>query len=395
MTARKVATAGPGAWLDGDGLYLIVSESLSRTWVYRFSFGGRRPEMGLGCVADGVGLAEARALRDEAKRLRRLGINPIDERRRWQHARAGRLTFGQVADELFATKEPTWRHPGHARQWRASLIEGAAALRPLPADEVDTEAVLRVLKPLWTKTPETASRLRSRIEAVLDAATARGLRTGQNPAAWRGHLAHLLPPPRHRLSRQHYAALPYERVPELVALLRADETITALALEFLLLTAARKAEVLGATFEEFDLEERVWVVPASRMKSAREHRVPLSTRAVEIVFEARGRRLSDYVFPGRSRGRPMSAFTFHELLKRLGLIEATTVHGLRSTFRDWAGNETHFPRELAEVALAHVVGDATERAYRRSDALEKRRALMQAWADYVTQNEKYEPASQP
>ncbi|CAJ0890796.1 hypothetical protein AMST5_04080 [freshwater sediment metagenome] len=386
LSARKAASLGPGIHSDGEGLYLVVSpETLSRNWIYRFSWRGRRPEMGLGSMGMGVGLADARAARDEARRLLRAGINPIAARREAKAEKEGRKTFGEVADALFEAKMKGWRHPRHAKAWRVSLEQAAAPLRPIPVNEVDTEAVLRVLKPIWLRTPDMGARLRSRLEMVLDAAAAQGLRSGENPARWRGHLKHLLPS-RPKLEKQHFAALPYADVPGLIAKLRDEETATARALEFLILTAARKTEVLGATFSEIDRDSRVWIVPARRMKSGREHRVPLCDRAFEILSEAESRRVSDYIFPGRRRGSPLSHITMQGALDRAG-VKGATIHGFRSSFRDWAGNETHFPREVAEVALAHAVGDETERAYRRADALEKRRELMDAWARYCEPKE--------
>ena len=237
LSARKAATAGPGTYPDGGGLYLCVSPTLTRTWVYRFSWRNRRPEMGLGSLDQGVGLAEARAARDEAGQILRSGRNPIEVRREAKRV-AAKATFGQIADALLEAKAREWRNAKHREQWRWSLTTAASQLRPCPVDEIGTEAVLAVLRPLWTSTPETAQRLRARIEAVLDAAKAQGLRTGENPAAWRGHLSHLLPK-RQKLTRVHHAALPYAEMPAFVAMLRKDESISAKALQFCVLTAAR------------------------------------------------------------------------------------------------------------------------------------------------------------
>lgn len=379
LNARKVATASPGTYCDSDGLYLCVSDSGSRSWVYRFSWNGRRPEMGLGTVEEGVGLAEARIARDDARAVRRSGRNPIEAREATRRASAAKKTFGDVADELIESKAASWKHPKHVHQWRVSLLETATALRPRPIDEIDTEDILSVLKPIWLEKPAPASRLRQRIEAVLDAAKAKGLRSGENPARWRGHLAHLLPD-RPRLVKGHYAALPYAELPAFLARLRAVDTISARALEFCILTATRSAEVYGATWDEIDLKEGVWAIPATRMKTAREHRVPLSKAAVDLIKSIKDKRVGDHVFPGQRRSKPLSHIAMAKVLERLGA--KVTVHGFRSAFRDWAGNETSFAREIAEAALAHSVGDETERAYRRSDALKKRRALMEAWARY-------------
>jgi integrase len=250
----------------------------------------------------------------------------------------------------------------------------------LPVDAVATDDILRVLQPIWLKTPDAASKVRGYIEAVLDAAKAKGFRSGENPALWRGHLDHLLPR-QPKLSRGHHAALPFREMPEFMKALRKRDAPAARALEFVILTAGRSGEIMGATWGEIDLEQRVWTVPAARMKSAREHRVPLSERAFEILTEmaAMGREAHAPLFPGGGAGGRLSAMAFTMLLRRMGRDDLTT-HGFRSTFRDWAGESTNFPREVAEAALAHTVGDDVERAYRRGDALQKRRKLMDAWA---------------
>jgi integrase len=250
----------------------------------------------------------------------------------------------------------------------------------MPVDEVATEAVLDVLRPVWQRAPETASRLRGRIEAVLDFAKARGWRAGENPAVWRGHLALILPK-RQKLTRGHHAAMAFDAVPEFIAALRERDAMAALALEFLILTAARSGEVLGARWAEIDLEAKVWTIPASRMKAAREHRVPLSSRALAILAQLVETKTGEFVFFGQRHGKPLSPMSLEKTMRRLKVVGAT-VHGFRSAFRDWAGETTSFPREIAEAALAHVAGDSTERAYRRGDALEKRRELMEAWAAF-------------
>lgn len=377
LTARKAATAGPGTYPDGGGLYLCVSSNLTRTWVYRFSWRNRRPEMGLGSLDQGVGLAEARAARDEARQVLRSGRNPIEVRREAKRL-STKATFGQIADALLETKAREWRNEKHREQWRWSLTTGAEELRPCPVDEIGTDAILAVLRPLWTSTPETAQRLRGRIEAVLDAAKAQGLRMGENPATWRGHLSHLLPK-RQKLTRGHHAAMPYSAMPEFMAKLRKDEAIAAKALQFCVLAAARTGEVLASRWDEIDFASKVWTLPADRMKAGREHRVPLSNRACEILESVKPLQTGHFIFPSPRGSRPLSHVAMAKVLARLD-VRGVTVHGFRSTFRDWAGNETNYPRELAEAALAHVVGDKSEQAYRRSDALEKRRSLMESWA---------------
>lgn len=261
-----------------------------------------------------------------------------------------------------------------------TLTTYAAPLRSKPLDQIGTDDVLAVLTPIWTTKSETASRLRGRIERVLDAARAKGLRTGENPARWRGHLDHLLPK-RRKLTRGHHAAMPYDQVPAFVARLREGRGVAARAPEFTILCASRSGEVLGARWDEVDLKAKLWTVPGPRMKGGREHRVPLTERALAILAEVEPLRNGDYVFPGQRRGRPLSNMSMEMCLRRMKVDE--TVHGFRSSFRDWAGEETAVPREVAEVALSHAVGDATELAYRRADALAKRRKLMEAWAAFV------------
>ena len=338
--------------------------------------------MGLGGLAS-VPLADARRKAAEARRLIAERKNPLVEKRAAEARRQSATTFGGFADDLIADISHGFRNDKHKAQWATTLRTHAAPLRDKPVDAITTEDVLAVLKPIWTTKSETASRLRGRIERVLDAAKARGLREGENPARWRGHLANLLPK-RQKLARGHHAAMPYRDVPAFVERLRAAESVSGMALEFCILAAARSGEVLGARWEEIDTEAEVWTVPAARMKSGREHRVPLTDQMLEILDAMAEVRLSDFVFPGQKQGKPLSSMAMEMLLRRMK-VENATVHGFRSAFRDWAAEETSFPREVAEAALAHVVGDATERAYRRGDALEQRRRLMSAWARYCSE----------
>jgi integrase len=378
LSARTVATVTkPGRHSDGGGLYLNVSPSGARSWLFMWKRAGRRREMGLGS-AGSVTLADARQIARDYRGLVAKGLDPIEARRAATNAVTAKPTFGEIADALISAKESEWRNAKHRAQWRMTLETYAAPLRLRPVDEIDTEAVLAVLKPIWQAKPETASRLRGRIEAVLDAAKAQGLRSGENPAAWRGHLAHLLPK-RGKLTRGHHAAMPYAALPGFMAQLQQREGLAAMALELCILTATRSGETLGARWSEIDLEARVWTVPAARMKAARPHRVPLSERAEEILERLAEAKTGAFVFPGQRADKPLSNMAMEMVLRRMKL-ENVTVHGFRSAFRDWAGNETHFPREVAEAALAHVIGDKAEQAYRRSDALEKRRELMDAWA---------------
>lgn len=384
MSARAVATATePGKYADGDGLYLVIGRdgaTVRRRWLLYFTWHGKRREMGLGSARE-VTLAEARQLAENSRRLVREGIDPIVAR---DAVGVHVPTFGEFADQLVSSIEGGFRNEKHRAQWRMTLTSYAAPLRTKRIDAITTEDVLECLTPIWTTKAETASRLRGRIERVLDAAKAKGLRSGENPARWRGHLANLLPK-RPKLQRGHHPAMPFGQVPGFVASLRTREAVSARALEFCILTAARTGEVFGATWAEFDLDAQLWTVPANRMKAGRVHRVPLTDRALAILTEMQAVRTdprpSAYVFPGARHGRPLSNMAFKALFGRMG-IENITAHGFRSSFRDWAGECTSFPREVAETALAHVVGDETERAYRRGDALEKRRQMMAAWAEY-------------
>jgi integrase len=375
LTARKVETAKPGKYSDGGNLYLIVSQTGSRKWVLRFTWRGRAKEMGLGSAAS-VPLADAREKAASARRKIAQGLNPIEERKR----DGGIPTFGEMADDVREALSAGFRNDKHKAQWKSTLETYAAPLRSKPVDTIATDDVLAILKPIWTTKAETASRVRGRIEKVLDAAKAKGFREGENPARWRGHLDHLLPRPS-KLSRGHHAAMPYEVVAVFIAKLREREATAALALEFCILTAARSGEVLGARWSEIDLDKKIWTVPANRMKAGREHRVPLSSRAIVILRKLQKLKTGEFVFPGQTPNKPLSNMSMEMVLRRMK-IENATVHGFRSSFRDWAGNISNFPREITETALAHVIGDKAEQAYRRGDALEKRRKLMEAWSSY-------------
>jgi integrase len=374
LNARAVATITKhGRHADGGGLYLSISPNGGRRWVFLYRWHGKPTEIGFGS-ARSVTLARARELAGQARAKLAEKINPKDSRKPTNGA-----TFGECADRLIGAMRPSWRNGKHAAQWEMTLREYAAPLRRLPADKITTDDVLSVLKPLWNEKPETASRLRGRIERVLDAAKAQGLRSGENPARWRGHLDHLLAK-RRRLTRGHHPAMPYADVSAFMATLRKREGIAARALEFGILTAARSGEVIGARWVEFDLDGAVWTVPATRMKAGKEHRIPLAPRALKIVKDIVG--LSgEFVFPGGKPGRPLSAKALAKALRRMKVKNAT-VHGFRSAFRDWAAECTNFTNEVCEAALAHVIENKAEAAYRRGDLFEKRRKLMEAWAAY-------------
>jgi integrase len=395
LTALRVKRIRkPGRHADGGGLYLAVSESGARSWVFAWKRGGRRRVRGLGSV-DTVSLVDARELAADCRKAVREGRDPASARA----DRAGVPTFGECARRLIEDQEQGWRNAKHRYQWRATLLgevvgrdgkakktrdDYCANLRPKPVNEIDTADVLGALQPIWTAKTETATRVRQRIEATLNWAKAHRHRDGENPAAWRGHLAMMLPPPGKLVRVKHLAAMPYDEVPAFMARLRAAEGVAPRAVEFTILTAARSGEVRGATWSEIDLEGKVWTVPAERMKAGHEHRVPLSKRAMAVLREAEKMRMhagpDALVFPGLRDGRPLSDMSLSAVLRRLEID--VTVHGFRSSFRDWAGDCTAFPRDLIEQALAHVIADKTEAAYRRSDALERRRQLMEAWAGH-------------
>lgn len=377
LNARKVDTlAAAGMHADGGGLYLRITkgEKSGKRWVflYRRPRDGKRCEIGLGGAAV-VPLAKARELATAARASLAAGHDPKSKK----DGEDRKPTFGELADKHIAAMQSGWRNAKHRAQWAMTLREYAGPLRDMPVDQITTADVLAVLQPIWQKIPETASRLRGRIENVLDAAKVQGLRTGENPAAWRGHLKLILPA-RQKLKRGHHAAMAIDDVPEFIGLLRQRPAVAARCLEFAILTAARSSEALGARWDEFDLEAKVWAIPAARMKAAREHRVPLCAGALVILSEMESLRRGDHVFPGQRPRQPLSTMAMEMVLRRMQVSE--TVHGFRSSFRDWAGNRTSFPRELAEHALAHVIGDKAEQAYRRDDALERRRPMMEAWA---------------
>lgn len=393
LSAKKVqALTEPGRHADGGGLYLYVDAAGSKRWVLLYRIGGRRREMGLGPLGS-VSLSRARELASEARALVAGGTDPIEAKRAAEAPTSptAPMTFGAVAEAYMEAQKAVWRSPVHRHQWRQTLEVQAASLWTMPVAMIDTEAVLRVLRPIWNEKPETAKRIRGRVERILNAARAAGHRTGENPALWRGHLDFLLPRPP-KLVRGHHAAMPYSNVPAFVRDLRSRPGLSARALEVLILTAARSGEIRGMVWGELDLQGALWVLPAARMKGKREHRVPLTARAVQILSALR---IEDpepgaLVFPSTVNTR-MSDMVFDRLLRRLN-ANAYTAHGFRSSFRDWAGDETTFERELAEMALAHIVGDDTELAYRRGDALEKRRHLMDAWAAFIAAPVKGSPA---
>ena len=376
----------PGYHGDGAGLYLQVSPTGTKSWIFRYKLAGRPREMGLGAF-NTFSLAEARQRAKEARQLLADGIDPIEHRTAVQSASAQAsravsrvLTFGQAADRYIEAHESSWKNAKHAYQWRQTLDTYAKpVIGALPVTAIDTDLVLRVLEPIWATKTETATRLRGRMEKVLDWAKALKYRTGDNPAAWRGNLDKLLANPNKVAPVVNHPALAYAEIGAFMAELRALPGLSPLATEFIILTATRTSEALGARWSEFDLDAGVWTVPAARMKMGKEHRVPLSTAALEVLSKAMAFGGAEFVFPGRKPGTQQSNMSCLALLRRMGRTDIV-VHGFRSTFRDWAAEQTSYPREVAEMALAHAIGDKVEAAYRRGDLFEKRTSLMADWA---------------
>jgi integrase len=336
-------------------------------------------------------LAQARRQASKFRELVASGVDPIERRKADRTAAriavAKALTFDDCRDAYIEAHEKAWRNPKHRQQWLNTLRTYATPVfGKLPVQAVDTGLVMKVLGPIWNTKPETASRVRGRVEVILDWAKVSEYRSGENPARWRGHLDHLLPAKSKVRKVEHHPALPYAQIGAFMASLREQPMGAARALEFLILTATRTGETIGASWEEIDLETRIWMIPAGRMKVTREHRVPLSAAAAAVLKEMRELRQNDFVFPGARQGRPLSEMALLMLLRRMGYGHIT-VHGFRSTFRDWAAERTNFPREVAEMALAHAIPDAVEAAYRRGDLFDKRRKLMDAWAAYCAKVE--------
>jgi integrase len=370
---------------DGGGLYLRIGPTGGKSWVFRYRRAGRLHDVGLGPLHT-VGLADARQKALEHRQARLNGIDPLERHRA---GRAGAvldaaraMSFAACAQQYIDSHKAGWRNATHAGQWPATLTAYVyPVFGSLSVQAIDVGLVMKAIEPIWTVKPETASRVRGRIESVLDWATARGYRVGENPARWRGHLENLLPKKSKVRRVEHHAALPYAEIGGFMAGLRQQEGIAARALEFAILTAARSGEVLGARWDEINLAERLWTIPTERMKAGREHRVPLSDASVAVVERMAALRQGDFVFPGAKARRPISDSAMRTVLGRIGR-EDLTVHGFRSAFRDWCAEATNFPSEVAEMALAHAVGDKVEAAYRRGDLFEKRRQLAAAWAQY-------------
>jgi integrase len=378
LSTKKVEHARkPGYYPDGANLYLQVSDSGSKSWIFRYTINGRERQMGLGSVLK-CPLTKARDKAEEKRNLLDSGIDPLEEERKKDAketlAKARTVSFDKCAESYIKSNRADWKNEKHAEQWAATIKTYCSPVfGKLPVQEVDTALVMKALEPIWTEKPETASRLRGRIERVLAWATVSGYRSGDNPARWTGHLKELLPALKKKSRVKHHAALPYAQVGSFLQSLRSQEGLAARCLEFTILTAARTGEVIGAKREEFDLDTRLWIIPKERMKAGVEHRVPLSPRVVELV-RSQDAKEGEQVFP-------LSNMAMLKLLERMDRDDLT-VHGFRSTFRDWTAEQTNYPREVCEMALAHTVHDAVEAAYRRGDLFEKRARLMSEWARY-------------
>lgn len=388
LTATKIAKLSkPGRYADGGSLYLQIAKGGSKSWILRYQLAGRVHDMGLGGFP-AIGLADAREKARKARSLLIDGDDPLTMRREKKDAHRGemakRISFKEAAEKYIAAHKPGWKNGKHADQWTATLQTYAfPVVGSLSVAAVDTGHVMRVLEPIWKeKGIETASRLRGRIEAVLDWAKARHYRSGDNPARWRGHLDKLLPKKTKVRKVRHQPAMDFTDVPAFMTELQSQNSVSARALEFTILTAVRTGEAINARKDEINLHTKVWTIPEERTKANREHRVPLSERAVALLKALPREKDSDWVFLGGRARKPLSNMAMLELLRQMR--PGLTVHGFRSSFRDWCAEQTNFPREVAETALGHVLGDKTEAAYRRGDALEKRRRLMQAWAGFCS-----------
>jgi len=373
----------PGRYADGGNLYLQVTKTGAKSWLFRYMINGRAREKGLGPLHT-VSLAEARERAHELRKALIRGVDPLAEKRRNQAAQKRVRVFDDWVTEYLDAHEARWKNEKHRWQWENTLQRFASpVIGRLPVDEIVVHDIERLLKPIWHDKTETATRTRARVEAVLAMATVKGDRQGPNPARWKNNLDQLLPPPGEIRKVKNLAAMPYAEVPALIPAIRAQAGIAARALEFTILTAARTGETIGATWDEIDMKGAEWTVDGGRMKAGVEHSVPLPARAVEILEAMREVRSSDWVFPGWKRGMPLSNMAMMATLRRRLGVQKYTVHGFRSSFRTWVAEETNFPREVAEQALAHRLPSKVEAAYQRGDLFKKRRELMDSWAAYL------------
>lgn len=382
LTVKSIAASKAVKLRDGGGLWLVTKGG-GRYWIFSYTFAGLRREMGLGPLHT-VGLADAREKAEEARAMVRRGLDPLEARKEEQAETPKLMTFGAYADAFVdaAVKAGRWRGAKTEARWRNLLQNHAKPIRAKTLASIKTKDVIAVLNPIWGEKQETAEKLREAIERVLDAAKVEGHRSGENPAAWKGNLEHAMHKPNQLTATSHHAAMPYVDLPSFMKKLAKIGGVSARALELGIMTACRSGEVRGATWNEVDLREKVWIIPAERTKPGKEHRVPLSDKAVDLLKVMKKQSVNDYVFPGVRDKKPLSDMSLAKALTAAGGGEFT-VHGMRSAFRDWSTEAAHAPREIAEAALAHAVGDTVERSYARSDALERRRQLMQDWEKYL------------
>jgi integrase len=381
LTPLKVKNiTEPGVYADGGGLYLTVSDSVAKSWIFRYSNQGRRREMGLGSVAK-VGLADARKLTERASSTLALGIDPLDQRRELRLKGSNALTFSACAEQYIASHKSAWKNLKHGQQWENTLKTYAyPVIGDLTTDRITTDHILEILEPIWLEKAETATRVRGRIESILDWARTKGLREGENPARLKGHIDHLLPPSRKSKRVKHHAFLPWDDAPAFYSDLADMEGFAPKALKLVILTALRCGNVASAEWKEIDLNKQVWTIPGAKMKTGVEFRVPLSSEALQVIKSLP--LTSEFLFPGLE-DRPMTIAALTAVKNRMGR-EKITVHGFRTTFRTWASDSAHAPREVSEAALAHAVESKVEASYERTDHLERRRELMEKWADFLS-----------
>ncbi len=383
LTARKVDHLNdPGMYSDGNGLYLRVTKTGTKGWIHRYQMKGNRKDMGLGTL-ETISLKKAREKAADNRKLITKGIDPIAAREAEEEEKhkLSMPTFDDCAAQVISDRATGWKNPKSAQQWTNTLNQYASpTIGTMPVDNVDTELVMRVLEPIWGVKTETASRVRNRIEIILNWARVKGYRAGENPAQWRGHLEYLLPQRNKVQKPQHHSALPYREINTFMVKLNPKTSISAKALRLTILTACRTNEVIGAAWDEIDLEQKIWTIPGNRMKMEKPHTVPLSKQVVSLLESMP--RQGDWLFPSHQYGKHIGNMAMLVLLKREMGYADHTVHGFRSTFRDWTAEETNAANIVAEMALAHAIGSGVEKHYRRGDLLAKRALLMQQWADY-------------
>ncbi|EHA16354.1 site-specific integrase [Halomonas sp. HAL1] len=386
---KLIRESKPALTNDGDGLYLKIGKSGGASWIYRFRWNGKLRDMGLGSCSE-TPLSEARELTANNRKLVKQGTDPLEARVEETEEEAVRITFTTCAARYIKAHRRSWRNIKHARQWVSTLKSYARPkIGNKPIDEINTQDVLEILTPIWTKKNETAKRVQGRVENILDYAAAHGFRDPVNPARWRGHLDKLLAKPSRIQKVNHHPAMPYDEAADFLKVVQEYSSMSSKALQFLILTATRTSEVLNSEWDELDLNNATWTIPADRMKANREHRVPLSRQAVELLSNLPRVQGNTYIFAGMKQGRPLSNMSLLQFMRGLGYGPSGekgnyVPHGFRSSFRDWTGEVTSYPRDVAEMALAHTIENKVEAAYRRGDLFEKRRAMMQEWAVYIT-----------